>query len=407
MELIKEILNIIDIVTAAYLVYYVVTGLCILKSKREITKYDKKYKFAVIIPARNEERVIGNLLKSLEKQEYPKNLYDVFVVLNNCTDRTKDIALENNVNIIECKTNVKSKGEALKEAFKYLSKSEYDSFIIFDADNIVHPKFIHKMNDALEEGYDLAQGFRDSKNVSDTWISSCYSIHYMVHNIFLNKARMNIGKSSFINGTGFMISKKFLLKRGFRAHTLTEDIELTVRCAINDEKIAFVEDAITYDEQPITFKQSWKQRKRWSIGTIQCFKIYTKRLLKKMIRRGSLESIDVFIFLISPFIQILGMLSYIAHFVVMVMQGLHINYTNKIFAIFLCYIMSIMLSIVSIKIKGKHIRPYLKGIFTVPIFILSWIPINIVACFSKRNKWEKIEHKRDITIDKILEVDYK
>ena len=214
MKVVLDVLKFIDIFTLAYLIYYIITGLYALKSRSKISTGDKKHTFAVIIPARNEEKVIANLLKSLKTQNYPKELYDVFVVANNCTDKTSEIALSHNVNVIEGNENIKSKGDALKLAFTKLKDSKYESFVIFDADNIVHPEFINKMNDAMCAGYEIAQGFRDSKNPSDTWVSSCYSIHYLIHNLFLNKARRNLEKSSFINGTGFMVTKSFIEKRG-------------------------------------------------------------------------------------------------------------------------------------------------------------------------------------------------
>lgn len=409
MELIKEILKVIDIITATYLIYYVITGLCAIKTKKTIRKATEQHKFAIIIPARNEEKVIGNLLKSLNKQEYPKEQYDVFVAINNCTDKTKEVSLRNNAQVIECQVPVKSKGEALRIAFNELAKDDYEAYIIFDADNIVHPKFIARMNKALDEGYELAQGFRDSKNISDTWVSSCYSIHYLIHNIFLNQARMNIDKSSFINGTGFMIAKRYISRKGYKASTLTEDIELTTKCAIDNERIAFVEDAITYDEQPTTFKASWKQRKRWSIGTIQCLKLYSKKLIRKAFKKDSFSSIDNLIFLFSPVLQFLGAISYIAHLLIGIIQVSNINYMGKISTVLVYYVTSLVLSIAAIKMKKKHVIPYIKGIIMLPIFVLSWIPINILACFSqgRQNKWEKIEHTRDVTIDKILEVNYK
>lgn len=409
MELVKEILKMINILTVAYLIYYIVTALFILKTKQRITKSRHNHKFAILVPARNEEYVIGNLLKSLKNQEYPKESYDIFVIINNCTDKTKEIALENNVNVLECEENIKSKGEALRFAFNILECKDYEAFIIFDSDNIVHPKFISKMNDALDEGYQIAQGFRDSKNPSDTWISSCYSIHYLIHNTFLNKSRMNIGKNTLINGTGFMISKKILDRRGYDSKTLTEDIELTVKSAINGENIAFVEEAITYDEQVTTFDASWKQRKRWSIGTIQCFKLYFKKLLKKGVRKKDFSCIDSFVFLISPFMQFIGAISYVLHFIILISQDTYINYTNKLLSLLIWYLISIVLAIVSIKLSKKHIKPYIKGIITMPIFVLSWMPINVLAIFDqrKRNKWEKIEHTRNITIDTLLEANLK
>lgn len=360
MELFKELLKIIDILTASYLIYYIITGLITLKSRRKIEVTSPKKKFAVLIPARNEELVIGNLLKSLKKQEYTKDLYDVFVIANNCTDKTKEIASKNNANVIECTYQINSKGEALRFAFNKLKYKDYDAYIIFDADNIVHPKFINKMNNALCGGYEIAQGFRDSKNPSDTWVSSCYSIHYLIHNTFLNRSRMNMDKSCFINGTGVMISKNFIEKYGYNSKTLTEDIELTVKCAINDKQVAFVEDAITYDEQVEEFSASWRQRMRWSTGTIQCFRLYFSKLMGKGIKKKKFLCIDSAIFLASPVIQFIVVVSYISHFLLGLFQGQSISYI-KVLTLLLWYLASTIIAISAIKLNKKHIRTIYKG----------------------------------------------
>ncbi len=409
MKVILEILKFVDIITVTYLIYYIITGLYALKSSQKIATGNKKHTFAVIVPARNEEKVIGNLLKSLEAQNYPKELYDVFVVANNCTDNTSSIALSHNAKVIEGRTGIKSKGDALKLAFSELKDFDYQVYAIFDADNIVHPEFLNKMNDAVCAGYQIAQGFRDSKNPSDTWVSSCYSIHYLIHNTFLNKARRNIEKSSFINGTGFIMTKKLIEKRGYDSKTLTEDIEMTVKCALYDESICFVQDAITYDEQVTTFSESWKQRKRWSVGTVQCLKIYCNKLIKKGIKRQEFSCMDSFVYLISPLVQFLVLVSYIMHFVISMVKGQSIDYISKGTILLVWYSISIILSITAIKMNKKHISSYIKGIFTLPIFFLSWMPINVIACINKGQKetWEKIEHTRDVTIDKMLEKSYK
>jgi len=184
LKIIVGILKVIDILMIIYGVYYVIIGIFVFLKEKKIKKTNAKNRFAIIIPARNEEKVIGNLLDSLKKQKYPKELYDIFVFPNNCNDKTKEIAIENNAEIIECTEKIKSKGEALKYSFKYLNDNFefYDAFIIFDADNVVHPQFIEKMNDALCSGYQIAQGYRDSKNPHDTWISNCYTLYYMIQN---------------------------------------------------------------------------------------------------------------------------------------------------------------------------------------------------------------------------------
>ena len=240
LEYIKIILKVayyvIDVLLVMYILYYVITGLFAFKKNKKyiIRKYKAKYKIAVLIAARNEEKVIPNLLDSLNRQNYPKELYDVFVIPNNCTDNTKNVALEHNAKIIEVKEKVSSKGEVLRFAFDYMNNyyNKYDAYLIFDADNIVHPNFIRRMNDTLCSGYKVAQGFRDSKNPSDSWVSSSYSMFYLVQNFFFNRARMRMGWSSSINGTGFLVSKDVIDEYGFNTATITEDIEFAAQCAL-------------------------------------------------------------------------------------------------------------------------------------------------------------------------------
>lgn len=401
LKLIVCILEIIDILMILYGIYYVIIGIFVFLKEKKIKKTNAKNRFAIIIPARNEEKVIGNLLDSLEKQKYPKELYDVFVFPNNCNDKTREIAIENNAKIIECSKKIKSKGEALKYSFKYLNDNFncYDAFIIFDADNVVHPQFIEKMNDALCSGYQLAQGYRDSKNPHDTWISNCYTLYYMIQNHFFNRARMNIGQSSFINGTGFMIAKERLYKKGYNPKSMTEDIELSVKCAINNEEIAFVREAITYDEQITTLKESFKQRMRWSIGTNQCLLNYAPNLIQEGIK-GKLNCIDALIFLMAPTLQIVSSIAFALHIILAIIYGISNDILSSILS---CYLTSIALSIFAIKSNNKRIKDNLKGILTFPIFILTWIPVNIIALWKRNYKWERIEHNKGITIEKILE----
>lgn len=407
MIILKEILKFIDIASAICMFFYIVTGLCVLKNGKKVGKAKIKKKFACIIPARNEAEVIGNLVDSLKGQNYPDYLYDIFVVPNNCTDNTENIALEKNAKIIDCSSiETKSKGDVLRFAFDYLKKYDFDGYIIFDADNIVHPEFINKMNNILCDGYKLAQGYRDSKNPSDSWVSGSYSLHYMVQNYFLNKARMNINWSSFINGTGFMISKELIEEKGYYSNTMTEDIELSVRCTLDKEKIAFAEEAITYDEQPITFSQSWKQRERWSIGTNQCLKLYAKQLICDTFKNKNFGSFDSLLFLLAPAMQLVGSATFILHFLVKFAENGSIDLISKAFFAIMWYIASIVMAILVLKINKKDVKSYVKGILSLPIFYISWIPINISALMKKEFKWEKIEHTRKIKLDNLINLKY-
>ena len=95
---------------------------------------EKKHHFAILIPVRNEEHVIGSLLDSIGKADYPHDLLDVYVLVNNTTDHTPDIARSYGAHVIDYGNTVHSKGDVLGRAFTELTKhKQLDAFAIFDA----------------------------------------------------------------------------------------------------------------------------------------------------------------------------------------------------------------------------------------------------------------------------------
>lgn len=407
--MIQILYYIVFIFSLTYGLYFLITGFFGFKNihKKLIKKHKPKHKFAILIASRNEENVIENLVKSLIKQDYPEDLFDVYVIPNNCTDSTEKVAKEAGAKIIKCTVPTKSKGEVLRFTFdKLSSKKDIDAYIIFDADNVVHPEFLARMNDALCEGHKVAQGFRDSKNPSDNWISGSYSIFYWIQNFFFSKARMQMGGSSSINGTGFMVKKEVIDEFGFNTVTLTEDVEFTAQCALNGIKIMFVEDAITYDEQPTEFKASWKQRKRWSMGNIQCFRTYNKSLIRTYSKTGFLPCLDMLLSFMAPYMQIVATLLTI---VLIIFRFANIQlydvfaymYSYGILFFFIAYLANVAINIFVVKYNKKSVKEIMSGILLFTFFILTWIPINAICLFKKDLAWEPIKHKRSVNIDEI------
>ena len=396
-------------ITLVYALYFSISGFVgiILKSKVKFKEAKKKNFFAIIIAARNEENVIGNLLKSLNNLAYPKDKYKVYVVPNNCTDNTKKVALKHGADVIDCNIKVSSKGDVLKYTFDKLKKEKtIDAYIVFDADNVVHKDFLTKMNNCLESGYNVAQGYRDAKNPSDNWLSGSYAIFYLFQNVFFNRARMSFKASSSINGTGFMIKKSLIDKNGFDTKSLTEDVEFTGQCALNNERIAFVEDAITYDEYPVKFGASWKQRKRWSAGIITCMKIYTPKLFVDFIKTGSLSSLDMSMVYLGPFMQVISFINLVM-LIIFRLLGIQLYdifsyaFATGVFYFLLAYLIGIIIEIFVILYKKKSIKSIFSGVLLFLIFIFTWIPINIICFIKKYKKWEEIKHDRSISIEEL------
>lgn len=405
MEVILTIYRIISAITLVYGAYYAISGFIgILLEKinhKELEKKKKEHKFAIIVPARNEENVVGNLIDSLNNLNYDKKKFDTYVIVNNTTDNTKNVALQHGAKAIDCKVKVKTKADVLCYAFDYLKKDKsIDAYIIFDADNVVHKDFLIHMNDALNNGYRVASGFRDAKNPSDSWISSSYTIFYYIQNLFFCRSRMGLNGNSTITGTGFMIKKEIIDEDGFNTYTLTEDMEFTGQCALKGEKIYYAEKAITYDEYPVKFKTSWKQRKRWTVGNFQCMKIYTLNLFKNFFKTAKIPMLDMAFNFCGAFAQVVVYLNLALFRIVNFSAGnplIEQDYLSWIFG----YLIQIGIPIVTLIILKKDIRKVWKGILLFPVFILSWLPINIICLFKKDLKWDEIKHERSIKLEEI------
>jgi len=390
--------------------YFAVTGLFGFKNyhKSMFGRHKPKYKFAILIPSRNEEQVIGALIKSLQKQRYPEKLYDIYVMPNNCTDNTEQAARDAGAKIIPINIPVKVKADVLDYTIHKLNQQDdIDAYIIFDADNLVHPNFLARMNDALCEGVEVAQCFRDAKNMGDNWLTGSYTLFYFIQNFFFNRARMNFSGSAAINGTGFMI-KKNVVKNGFKTKTLTEDSEFTGQCALRGIQVAFVEEAITYDEHPQNFWTSWKQRKRWTSGTLSCLKLYAKDLLKTFIKTGDIKCFDMVMMYTAPISVVIGF------FLSIVLAVFHITgvelfdffsylYASGVIFFIIFYLVNVAMNIFVVKYNKKNIKSIFSGIIFFALFIATWIPINIVCLFKKTDSWEQIKHERsDVDLDKLV-----
>lgn len=402
--MLRIIIYILVILSSLYGAYYLITASGILKrNKKKVIKDQKYNNFAIIIAARNEENVIGELVKSLKKQNYPKEHYNTYVIVNNCTDNTSGVAKKAGANVIECTAKVKSKGDVLKFTFNYFKDNkDIDAYVIFDADNLVHPDFLIKMNETINEGYTVAQGFRETKNVEDNWLSCSYAMLYYLQNYFLNKSRYNLGKSSFLNGTGFMVKKSVIDKHGFNPKTVTEDIEFTAMCALNGEKIAFVEEAITYDEQVNNLKVSLKQRKRWSYGTIQCLKAYFNELLKTGFKSHSFECFDIILFYSSIVLHVI--FSFVP-LLILIYDIINFKSINEYFIIYniasiiIGYLFGVLFRMLLIKKCNKSIINNIGGILLFDLFIITWLPVNVMCLFIKECKWDPIKHNRNVDIE--------
>lgn len=390
-----------------YWAYQIVVSFCsLIKLKDKKLIIEKNHKFMAIVPAHNEEAVIKNLIDSLQDQDYPKELYDIYVIADNCTDRTAEIAKDAGAKVLKRFDDInKTKGAALQWFLKQKieENADYDAFCVFDADNIVDKNFIKNMNKKLCQGEDIVQGYRDIKNPTDSWISAGYAIFYWMMHRFYHLARYNLGLSPLLNGTGFMVRFDVIKPDGWQTKTLTEDIEFSLMNIAAGRKLGWAVDAIVYDEQPVTFKASWSQRSRWTVGHLQCMKEYTKDLAEGVKEHKTLMNFDGLLYMFGIPVMLLTFLLLFVNTLLYV--GAEMTFSDLIgtFTRYLVatFILPVITGTAIMALEKKEIKPMIKGILCYPLFLGSWILINIKCLIKPDTTWEKIEHIRDINIKEV------
>ena len=400
--------------TAMYIYQYYYILVVLLKNKsKKIKGKNIMNKFAVIVCARNESDVIEEFIHTVQLQDYPSNLIDVYVVADNCSDDTAQKARIAGAHVYERFDNKKvGKGYALDFLFKILrsKKIKYDGYFIFDADNLLSRSYISEMNKVFNCKYKIVTSYRNSKNYDSNWISAGYSLWFLRESKYLNYARMLLNNSCAVSGTGFLISSEIIDKNnGWKYHLLTEDIEFTIDSIINGEKIGYCNSACFYDEQPTSFKDSWNQRMRWSKGFYQVFFKYGYNLFKSIFKNKDFSCYDMFM-TISPMmlISIVMILFNSSIFLYSLISNdfqtskLAIGYVLSYFlnTYLMMYLLGLLTTITEwnrIQCKGYKKICYT---FTFPIFMFTYMPISICSIF-KKVEWKQIKHSINKSIEDI------
>lgn len=272
----KEIYNILSVFLGIIVIHKAIYYAIGFLFTRKFKPAKNKHKYAILIAARNEKYVIGNLLDSIKKQDYPSDLLTTFVVADNCTDDTASIARKHGAICYErFDEEHKTKGFALQYLLEQIEKDygrmSFEGYFIFDADNLLNQNYITKMNDAFDSGEKIITSYRNTKNFDENWIASTYALHW-IRSIRMNhRARSVLRLATNIQGTGFLFANE-IVKDGWHYTSLTEDRALTADAVAQGYQITYQDEAEFFDEQPTSLKVALRQRLRWSKGHLMAFK---------------------------------------------------------------------------------------------------------------------------------------
>ena len=402
-----------------YQLYYVLVVLS-RKPKQLVAK--KNHRYAVVVSARNESAVIGDLIHSIKVQNYPTELIDVFVIADNCTDKTADVAREAGAIVFKrFNTEQVGKGYALDYGFKIIRSQYadrgYEAYFVFDADNVLDVNYFREMNKTFDNGAKASTSYRNSKNYDSNWISAGYAVWFLREAKFLNQARLTLNTSCAVSGTGFFIAADIIEKNdGWRWHLLTEDIEFSANSILEGIRIAYTPTAVLYDEQPVTFRDSWNQRFRWAKGFYQVFWHYGARLAKGIATnpKGSRFACYDMLMTIAPG-MLLTIISVTFNAIIIALAAAGLMSTgvmvaSSVSSICFCLmnymVFMFMFGVLTTFVEWDSIHSTtgkkIRYMFTFPFFMLTYVPIALVALVKKCN-WKPIKHSINVDVQEFAE----
>lgn len=428
LQIVDLVFTILYALFGALYMHFVIFAVVGLFARKKFPHTDEKLKYGIIIPARNEEKVVGNLIKSVYKNKYPQDKLQVFVIAHNCTDKTAEISRELGATVYEYNNPDEC---TMGYAFRYLfdrikddwGVENYDGFFLFNADNVLADNYFDKMNDAFVANgkTSVITSFRNSKNFGSNVISAMYGIYFMQGCRLESRGRTICGCSTRVQGTGYVISSE-VVKDGWPYVTLTEDWEFSADQIIRDNRIVYCDEAVFYDEQPTNVKIMLRQRLRWSKGhLLVCLTRYAdliKSLFTPKRKGGAKHKFSIYDMSVNimPFCIIYCVLA-IAQLVCVASAmwvgydpvSLWINWAiglGKSAAVFygVNFLTGVLVLILEHKrVKHSNFFVLLGALLLWPIFLLLSAPLEILSMFMKVG-WKAIPHKDTTTFERVNEM---
>lgn len=298
--IVSLITNILFTLFGLVMAHFMVFAVVGLFARKTYPVSEKKNRYGMIIPARNEEAVIAGLIESIQKNNYPQDRLEIFVIAHNCTDNTEEVARSLGATVYRYDNpDERTMGYAFKYLFSCIERDfgtqNFDGFFLFNADNLLDKDYISRMNDAFEYfgGNSVITSYRNSKNFGSNLVSGLYGMYFSTGCRLESCGRTVLGCSTRVQGTGYLINSS-IVKGGWPYVSLAEDWEFSADQVLQGHIIKYCDAAIFYDEQPTSLRIMWRQRVRWSRGHLIVFYTRIKDLVKSLFGKGTKRRFSVY-----------------------------------------------------------------------------------------------------------------
>ncbi len=372
-----------------------------------------KNKIAVIIPARNESKVIGTLLDSLAEQTYPREYFDIHVIVADKNDPALKIlprygAYEHVVETQKCK------GDALDACLKSImadNSLDYAAYLIVDADCLLTKNFVEEMNNALASdakvilSKKLVKNYLSQNKNSISMSACCNGLIWTIIDDMGNRYKSDHGMTIMTIGTGLMLRADLIDELGGWPYrqTMTEDMELMNDCAVRGIKTFYYSYAVLYMEEAVELSVTNKRRTRWLTGVVDSERIYREKL-KESAKTDSEKKNRFFVTALRPVYRHIGFCTFFGLInlclsVIMIafrMSGWKYAFLLGVIGIATIYVSFLVLTAFCMIIERKSIKlPLYKKIallFVHPVFYMGYIPIIGKALIGKNAEcWDAID----------------
>jgi len=299
------VISIVLLLGGIYVSFYVAYWLIILiahcfASARRSAAGPLLTRFAVVIPAHDEELLLPRLLASIRSQDYPSELFDTIVVADNCTDRTADVARRQGFIALERDDDdQRGKGYAIKWALEMIDLKQYDAVLIVDADCFIGTNTLKTLAGRVKEE-PIIQCYNGVGNPDESWFTRLLDVSRTINNYIYSPAKQRLGLSSELTGTGMCFATRVLSEYGWDAFTVGEDWEYYAKLILKGERVGFEGNARVYHEESSSLKQATRQRMRWSSGRFAVAWRYGFRLLSRGVIEHDAIKFDAGLCLILP-----------------------------------------------------------------------------------------------------------
>lgn len=324
MSILKIIIWIVEYILFAYLflatLYILVFAIAgIFYRQKQKLKVSKFRKFAVLIPGYKEDAVIINVARQATLQDYPDDKYEVIVIADSFKQETLDGLRKLPIRVVEVVFEVSKKSKALNKCMEIIG-DDYNVAFILDADNIMKPDVLKKINAAFDRGFYAVQGHRTAKNLNANF-AILDAMSEEINNHIFRKGHRVLGISSALIGSGMGLDYKLFKETMATVDSVGEDKEVELKIIKQGYRIDYVHDAVIYDEKTQKSDAFVNQRRRWIAAQLDYFKSHFSDGIKALVTKGNFDYFDkVFQMIQPPRILLSGIL-----FILTLIMGI-INY---------------------------------------------------------------------------------